>query len=84
MGRRSVAVALLAVFAAAPALASPRRRQSLHRPATKLHVELSLDEEGRPQYSIARTWQVGIDGMQCRGRRIVPAETAFGPDPDVA
>jgi hypothetical protein len=54
MGRRSVAIALLAVFAAVPALASPRRRRSLHRPATKLHVALSLDEEGRPQYSIAR------------------------------
>jgi alpha-glucosidase len=56
MGRRYVAFALLALVAAAPAsaLASAAPAAAVASPGDVLRVELSIDEEGRAEYAIAR------------------------------
>jgi alpha-glucosidase len=60
MGRRSVATALLALFAAAPALANDAPVAAIASPGDVLRVELSVDGEGRAEYAIARQGKVVI------------------------
>jgi alpha-glucosidase len=54
MGRRHITVAFFALIAAAPALADAAAAAAVASPGDVLRVELTLDEEGRAQYAIAR------------------------------